>query len=502
MEVAAVAEQVIGGNNKRGRRRKRNRRNKLAAEVQELSQPCKPTLLFVAPSKDVALEIGKLCSQYHNSRDDAVAVVFDGVPVKKQKTLLQTSSLEIVVGTPTRLRKYIEMGVLDPTGIKTIAVDEADVMVDHLGAIEDIFVSIPSDDFQKVLTSKEMPSDLLEFCEDNMALTPKSTNFITLPKDDQDELQAEVQSESLEETQDETGEEVGGMEFETSIQNDSNDEIITVEVEVPAAKVPVELNTEVLAAMDHWHTATRTSDRPILSLDIIASMSPVPKVVVLFVPSDEEVESVATELELFHDTLVQTLTEDSTDESRIEMLDSIRSHSDGAGSETMILVTSDGAASSESNLPPADLILQYGIPRRPSNTNLYDANLYMTRVQRACGNNKNTQAMLLYDYEEEGRLLPGLQTEMEVDNEVVLKPRALPSPQHTLEASYLRTKAYCDRLDCIPMVVDSFEKQLKEDLTGIDDVDREDELIHRLAFAMAALSNPSKLKEEEGPSRS
>jgi len=499
-EAEAAAEEILNVNNKRGQRRKRNRRNKLAAEVQELSQPCKPTLLFVAPSKDVALGIGKLCSQYHDDKDGAVATVFEGVPVKKQKNLLQKASLEIVVGTPSRLLKYILMGVLDPAGVKTIVVDEAAGMLDHLGVIEDLFVSIPSDDYQKVVTSVEMPSELLEFCEENMGLIPESSNFITLPEEKEEvtaETLVESQEEEIdeEEIEDETSDEAE-MDIEDAIENDLDDEIITVEFEdVRASEVPVELNTAVLAAMDHWHTATRPTDRPILSLDIIASMSPVPKVVVLFVPSDEDAESVATELEMFHNTLVKTLADGSSDDYRTETLDSIRAHTESGASESMILVISDAAAS-KAHLPPADLILQYGIPRQPRNPNLYDANVYMTRVQRACGNNKDTQAMLLYDYEEEGRLLPGLQTEMEVDSDIVLKPRALPSPQHTLEASYLRTKSYCDSLDCIPMVVESFEKQLKEELTGMDDMDREDELFHRLAVAMAALSNPSKLTEE------
>ncbi|KAL3935793.1 MAG: hypothetical protein SGBAC_008757 [Bacillariaceae sp.] len=488
-----TSEEMMNLNLKRGRRKKRNRRNKLAAEVEELSRPCKPTLLCIAPSKEVALEIGKLFSQYHGGKGDAVATVFEGVPVKKQKNLLQKSSLQIVVGTPARLLKYILMGVLDPAEIKTIVVDEADDMLDHLGVIEDIFVSIQTDNYQKVVTSVEMSSALLEFCEENMGLTKKSSNFITLT-DEKEELTVESEEEAEDKTCDEVDMDIA---TDCSVQNDvDDDDIITVEIEdVQVSEVPLKLNTAVLATMDHWHTATRSADRPILSLDIVASMSPAPKVVVIFVPSDENVESVAQQLEIFHKTRVRTLTEASSNDSRKETLGSIRAHSKCGANEAMILVTSDVAAEA-ADLPPADLILQYGIPRQPSNSNLYDANVYMTRIQRACGENKDAEAMLLYDYEEEGRLLPGLQTEMEVDCDIVLKPRALPAPQHTLEASYLYTKSYCESLECMPLVVESFEKQLKAELTGLADMDREDELFHRLAIAMAALSNQTKLSEE------
>jgi superfamily II DNA/RNA helicase len=437
--------------NKRGRRRRRNRRSRSFSELKEMNQSCKPSIVVLTPSKDVSMQVGKKLSQYHRDSEN-VATVFGGVPIKRQKHLLQNSNLKIVVGMPGRILEYIKEEVLDLSGLRTVVLDEADDMLNskEKHAIAAILRKIEGD-YQVVLASATMPNSVLDFCRETMEMDNCSDNFVTLTR--------------------------------TEDAADDTVEASTLIVDEPTATV------------NHWHTATRSSDRAMLSLDIVAALEPRPRVGVVFVDSKAEVETVARVLALSPDVRVSAMYEGMPGEERSQVIHTL-GDIDDSDVVCSLIVTTDLAAR-DVDLPGADLILQFGVPRQSTNGDLYDAELYTNRIKcagRSDSDGRDTEAILLYDYEDEGRLLPGLQTEMEVDNDIVMRPRALPSPQHILEASYEHAKQLCSNFPHSASVVDCFEKQLKSEVFKLDATEREAELLRRLAVAMAALSDAALAK--------
>jgi superfamily II DNA/RNA helicase len=446
-----VPEEPIEVANKRGRRRRRNRRSRSFSELKEMNQSCKPSIVVLTPSQNVTMEVGKQLSQYHRD-SEKVATVFGGVPIKRQKHLLQNSDLEIVVGMPGRILEYIKEGVLDLSGLQTFVLDEADDMLNskEKHAIAAILRKVEGD-YQMVLASATMPKSVLDFCRETMEMDNSSDNLVTLTS------------------------------TEYAVDN-------TVEP-------PKLIVDEPTAMVNHWHTATRSSDRAMLSLDIVATLEPRPRVGVVFVDSKAEVETVARVLALSPDVRVSAIYEGMPGEERAQAIHTL-GDIDDSDVVCSLIVTTDLAAR-DMDLPGADLILQFGVPRQSTNGDFYDAELYTNRIKcagRSDSDGRDTEAILLYDYEDEGRLLPGLQTEMEVDNGIVMRPRALPSPQHILEASYYEhAKQLCSNFPYSASVVDCFEKQLKSEVLTLDATEREAELLRRLAVAMAALSDQSRV---------
>jgi superfamily II DNA/RNA helicase len=430
---------------KRGRRRKRNRRSRLRSELDALNISCKPPILVLTPTSDVAKEVGKTCSRFHNN-SNCVATIFDTPLTKLQPRILHNSDLDIVVGTPGSIKEYAKKGLLDFSRLKTIALDEADtILADPHGrsGIESILKGA-AEDYQTILTSTTMTTPLLDFCREVMNMDEKDENFVVLSKNECKDEYEDVLIES------------------TSIEK---------------TRSPI---------VRHWHTSTRSFDRAIIALDLIATLQP--KSCVVFISSQSEAEAVANILALSENTYVSFLSEESTDEARERAVERLR---DSKSSVSSLLVTTD-TASRDLEFPGVDLVLQFGIPRQPDNNDLYDSTLYANRT-RCLGQfgseAKEADAILLYDQTDEGRLLPGLQTEMEVDDGITINPRALPIPQNILERSYNHAKGICNSFLHLDSVVDCFEKQLQAEMLKLNAERREKELLRRLAVAMTVLSD-------------
>ncbi len=58
-----------------------------------------------------------------------VAELIGGLPAKRQREAL-TRGLHLAVGTPGRLLDHLDRGALDPRGLRTVVLDEADRMLD------------------------------------------------------------------------------------------------------------------------------------------------------------------------------------------------------------------------------------------------------------------------------------------------------------------------------------------------------------------------------------
>lgn len=93
--------------------------------------------LILCPTRELAEQVAKvirsLASEIGNIK---VLTLCGGVPMKGQIHSLKHGA-HILVGTPGRVLKLLQMETFDPSSIKNIVLDEADQMID-MGFIEDI----------------------------------------------------------------------------------------------------------------------------------------------------------------------------------------------------------------------------------------------------------------------------------------------------------------------------------------------------------------------------
>lgn len=93
--------------------------------------------IMLAPTRELAIQITKELSKmkYHEN-EFKIVTVYGGVPIEGQTQQLR-HGVDIFVGTTGRVLDHIERGNIDFADIKTVVLDEADVML-KLGFKEDI----------------------------------------------------------------------------------------------------------------------------------------------------------------------------------------------------------------------------------------------------------------------------------------------------------------------------------------------------------------------------
>lgn len=92
---------------------------------------------MLAPTRELALQItGELTKLKHSVEEYRIVTVYGGVSVQNQANALK-SGTDIFVGTTGRVLDHIERGNIDFSEVKTVILDEADVML-KLGFKEDV----------------------------------------------------------------------------------------------------------------------------------------------------------------------------------------------------------------------------------------------------------------------------------------------------------------------------------------------------------------------------
>jgi ATP-dependent RNA helicase RhlE len=100
------------------------------------SEPGHPQVLILAPTRELAAQIGESIRTYGRHLDLRSCVIFGGVNEKPQiRTLRQ--GVDIVVATPGRLLDLVQQGHLHLSDVDIFVLDEADRMLD-MGFIHDI----------------------------------------------------------------------------------------------------------------------------------------------------------------------------------------------------------------------------------------------------------------------------------------------------------------------------------------------------------------------------
>jgi len=97
----------------------------------------KTQAIVLAPTRELAIQITvELAKLKHSENEFRIVTVYGGVSIEGQTNQLR-KGVDIFVGTTGRVKDHIERGNIDFSGLKTLILDEADVML-KLGFKEDI----------------------------------------------------------------------------------------------------------------------------------------------------------------------------------------------------------------------------------------------------------------------------------------------------------------------------------------------------------------------------
>ncbi|PRR82383.1 DEAD/DEAH box helicase [Clostridium vincentii] len=137
----------------------------LAAEPKNLKGNRKIKALIVAPTRELAIQIGDSFESYGEHLDIKTLVIFGGVSQNPQTKSLG-SGIDIVVATPGRLLDLINQGFVHLNSIKYFVLDEADHMLD-MGMIQDVrkIIKFIPDFRQTMLFSATMPNGIAKLAD-------------------------------------------------------------------------------------------------------------------------------------------------------------------------------------------------------------------------------------------------------------------------------------------------------------------------------------------------
>ncbi|XP_042718762.1 nucleolar RNA helicase 2-like [Lagopus leucura] len=100
---------------------------KLQTDSQERRRGRSPKVLVLAPTRELANQVAKDFKDI--TRKLTVACFYGGTPYNGQIDLIR-SGIDILVGTPGRIKDHLQNGKLDLTKVKHVVLDEVDQMLD------------------------------------------------------------------------------------------------------------------------------------------------------------------------------------------------------------------------------------------------------------------------------------------------------------------------------------------------------------------------------------
>jgi len=117
--------------------------------------------LVLAPTRELAIQIGESLNKYGKYRGVQTGVVFGGVTPKRHIKVLKREP-RILVATPGRLLDLVEKQCADLSHVNYFILDEADRMLDQ-GMKEDVheIISLLPENRQNMLLSATMPKEVL-----------------------------------------------------------------------------------------------------------------------------------------------------------------------------------------------------------------------------------------------------------------------------------------------------------------------------------------------------
>ncbi len=128
-------------------------------------KPRRPRALILAPTRELAIQIGEDVRAYSAHLQLRHAVIFGGVKEGPQIAAL-ARGLDIIVATPGRLLDLVTQRRADLRGVEVLVLDEADRMLD-MGFIRDIrklIDALPAER-QSLLFSATMPAEIARLAD-------------------------------------------------------------------------------------------------------------------------------------------------------------------------------------------------------------------------------------------------------------------------------------------------------------------------------------------------
>ncbi len=141
-----------------------------------------PTALILAPTRELAIQIGQSISEYSVHTRIRSTVIFGGVSQNQQVDRLK-KGIDILVATPGRLLDLMGQGFINLRHIQFFVLDEADRMLD-MGFIHDIrrVVQKLPEERQNFFFSATMPGHIVNLAREilvqpvSVSVTPESSD--------------------------------------------------------------------------------------------------------------------------------------------------------------------------------------------------------------------------------------------------------------------------------------------------------------------------------------
>ena len=108
----------------------------LMGDADMMPPPDTARALVIAPTRELAMQVRREFEWLYGAAGGVIASCVGGMDARSERRALERGT-HIVVGTPGRLRDHIERGALDLSTVTSVALDEADEMLD-LGFREDL----------------------------------------------------------------------------------------------------------------------------------------------------------------------------------------------------------------------------------------------------------------------------------------------------------------------------------------------------------------------------
>ncbi len=147
------------------------------------AKPKRPFALILAPTRELAVQIGDSFEVYGRHLKLRVALIYGGVNQKRQEQMMSRGS-HILVATPGRLLDLMNQGFVKLDELEVFVLDEADRMLD-MGFMPDLkrIVRELPDERQSLFFSATLPPKIVELTEKllvdpvNVNVTPKSRSI-------------------------------------------------------------------------------------------------------------------------------------------------------------------------------------------------------------------------------------------------------------------------------------------------------------------------------------
>ncbi len=154
--------------------------------LQKINKDLKaPQGLVIAPTRELAVQIYESLAKIAQKVGIKIAVIYGGASMDEQIKNLKKGA-QVIIGTPGRLNDHLRRKTLSPSAIKTLVLDEADIMLDmgFKDEIEEVISYLPKTR-QIWLFSATVKSGIADIMKRHMKdtvsvrVTPKT---VTAPK--------------------------------------------------------------------------------------------------------------------------------------------------------------------------------------------------------------------------------------------------------------------------------------------------------------------------------